>query len=110
MNARECNAGQALAQDALKVAWIVRLQEFGRPRQMKIIQARHPEPVRARAQHVAPVAVFFGRGKPPPLVPARHPLRTRPVEAARWGGLATTALPGRRVRTTPFATLAIVIV
>jgi len=39
MDAWKCNAGKALAQNALEMARVVRLEQFGRTRHMKIIQA-----------------------------------------------------------------------
>src|SRR6185437_7397459 len=61
MNAWECDALQALAKNALEMARVVRGEQLGRARHMEIIQARDPETVRARTQHVAPMAILVRR-------------------------------------------------
>jgi len=82
MDARKCDAGQALAQNALEMAGVVRLEQLGRARQIKIIQARHPETVRACPQHVAPMMVFFDGERTHGLIRAQHRLGTRVIELA----------------------------
>lgn len=82
MNAWKSSAGQAFAQDALEMAGVVRFEHLGRARQMKIIQARDPEAVGARAQHIAPMAVFFDGERAHGLVRAQQGLGARLIELA----------------------------
>src|SRR6516164_5284951 len=82
MNAWECGACEALAKNALEMTWIVRLEQFGGARHMEIIQARHPEAIRARAQHVTPVPVFGGSERAHRLIGAQHGFEASVVELA----------------------------
>lgn len=75
--------GDTLTQDAFEMTGVVRFEHFGRARQVEVVQARHPEAVRARAQHVAPVAALRGRERPDRLVRTQQRVRARDVEHAR---------------------------
>src|ERR1700754_5008752 len=82
MNAWECDALQALAKNALEMARVVRFEQLGRARHVEIIQARYPETVRARTQHIAPMAIFLRCERPDGLVRAQQRFDARVVEAA----------------------------
>lgn len=73
----------AFAQDAFEMARVVRLEHLRGAGKVEIIQARYPEAVRARAQHVAPVAALARGERAHRPVRAQQRVGARGVERAR---------------------------
>ena len=72
----------AQLEDAAEVLGVVRVHQFARAWQVKIVQARQPEPERRGAQQHRPGVALRRRKRPARMVRGKQRMRTRSVDLA----------------------------